>query len=78
MIIEQFTFNEPLILALTFTQESTKRTIVVTSYKIIDLLGEYGGFLEVVSIIFTFFGSKFSSRYFNTAVVTKNYLKKTE
>ena len=32
----------------------------------------------MVSIIFTYFGTKFSSEYFNTTVVTKNYLKKTE
>jgi hypothetical protein len=49
----------------------------VTSYKILDLLGELGGFLQIIEIIFSAIGLYISERKFKFAVLEYLYLKKT-
>ena len=64
--------------SIVLDQENTKRKIEVTSYKLLDLLGDFGGQLEVFSIVFGFFGTIISARMFSTDVLISNFIKRVD
>ena len=53
--------------------DTEKMRTVVTSYKFLELMGDFGGFMEVVLIVFTIVGNSFSSRSFLAFIVEENY-----
>jgi hypothetical protein len=51
--------------------DDSKRVSVVTTQKILEFLGDFGGFKEAVNIVFSIFGYYFSSRLFKADLVRK-------
>jgi hypothetical protein len=41
--------------------DSEMKTHVLTSYKLLDFLGDLGGFKEALNIVFSFIGTYFSA-----------------
>ena len=64
--------------AIQFQQSNTKRQIEVSSLKPIDVLGEFGGFLEVFILVFGAFGSYYSQEQLKIAIAKDNYKKKNK
>jgi hypothetical protein len=56
---------------MTLGLDDNKRVSVVTTQKILDLLGDLGGFKEAVNIIFSFFGYYLSNRLFKADLIIK-------
>ena len=59
---------------ISLQMDSLKEKSVVTSYKFMDLMGNFGGFMEVVVLFFAFFGFKVSAMSFKASLVESNYI----
>ena len=60
-----------------FGMDSEMKTHVLTSYKLLDFLGDLGGFKEALNIIFSVFGTYFSAQFFRADFV-ENYFKEVQ
>ena len=59
---------------MTLSLDDNKRVSVVTTEKVLELLGFIGGFKEAINIIFSIFGLYISSRLFKANLI-KTLLK---
>jgi hypothetical protein len=49
--------NTGKILEIILSLSDDKVQTIIKSYKFLDLLGDMGGFMEIIFIVFSFFGS---------------------
>lgn len=63
---------------MSFGLDSTKQINIITSYKLLEFLGDIGGFLEALEIICMFIGSYFSSRFFKANFIEKYFKRKVQ
>ena len=53
--------------------DSEMKTHVLKSYKLLDFLGDLGGFKEALNIVFSLFGTYFSTQLFRADFVEKYF-----
>lgn len=63
---------------MVFGLDSEKQVNVISSYKLLEFIGDQGGFLEALEIICMFIGSYFSSRFFKANFIEKYFKRKVE
>ena len=61
---------------ISFTLDNKKTRTIVKSLKVLDVLGELGGLLQVFEIVFAFLGMFISERSFKYAIVEDLFLRK--
>jgi hypothetical protein len=61
-----------------FGMDSEMKTHVLKSYKLLDFLGDLGGFKEALNIVFSLFGTYFSTQLFRADFVEKYFKQKTK
>ena len=49
--------TKSILMTVSISMDSLKIQTVVTSYKFMDMMGELGGFMEILFLILSFFGS---------------------
>ena len=58
-------------MAIILELDSSKKVSILTKQKLLDFLGDLGGFKQAIDIIFSLFGIYVSSRLFKAELVTK-------
>ena len=53
--------------------DSEKKTHVITSYKMLGFLVDFGGFMEALNIVFSMIGTYFSSQFFKAHMISKYF-----
>ena len=65
------------MLNLVIGLDSSKKINIVTTYKILEFLGDWGGFREALSIAFSTVGIYFSSQFFRSDLISSVFKYKT-
>lgn len=74
--LEEQILDSNVYFILDFAMDSQKQIHIVSSYKVLEFLGDIGGFLEAIEIIFSTLGTYFSGRFLKSSFITKFFKRK--
>ena len=67
-------FPPDVFLTVNLKLDSFKVRTVVKSYNFMELMGDFGGILQIFFLYFAFFGNMLSEKSFEVAKVEANYI----
>ena len=59
--------------SVTLTMDNQKTESVVESYKFFDMIGDLGGFLEGLLLLFSVLASPISAKFYEYTIAEQNY-----
>ena len=70
--------DETMLLQVIISQDDSKSTFQRNSVGILDLLGDVGGVMGLLTMLTAKFGTYFSANFFSAAVANKMYIQKVK